>query len=207
MKQLFKAFFALAVGAITLTSCNKEGESFDPYQQLELEKAQIKEYVQKNYPNATQYEDSGLWFEIIEPGETNSYTYKVSEVSGQKIIDSKATVKYRGKLVSNGTVFDQTEEGKNVDLRIALDLNSGQGSVIQAWILSFLPKTIKINDKDEKIGILFQNGAQTGSKFRIISPSLYAYGNYVQGKIPANSPLDFYVEVIKMEDYKPQSTN
>ena len=209
MKHLFKAFFAIALSASVLTSCNKEGDAFDPLEQLEIEKVQIKEYVEKNYPNAQQYEDTGLWYEIMEPGEADSYTYKVTDAaSGQKWINAEGIVNYRGKLVSNGTVFDETQDPtKGTTLPIRVNLNTGDKSVITAWIHAFTPKTIKVGEQDTDIGIIFTNGAQTGAKFRIITPSIYAYGNQVYGKIPANSPLDFEIEVLKMQDYNPTSGN
>ncbi|WP_442800865.1 FKBP-type peptidyl-prolyl cis-trans isomerase [Sphingobacterium sp. UT-1RO-CII-1] len=53
---------------------------------------------------------------------------------------------------------------------------------------------------------MFEQGAQVGSHFRIITPSIYAYGRSSNGKIPANSPLEFDIKVLKMENYKPDNS-
>ena len=42
-----------ALIALGLSSCIKEGETFDPMAQYEIEKPIIKEYVNNHYPNAT----------------------------------------------------------------------------------------------------------------------------------------------------------
>ena len=46
-----------------------------------------------------------------------------------------------------------------------------------------------------KLGGLTEKGLQKGSKIHIMAPSLYGYQNQAVGTIPANSPLDFVIEV------------
>ncbi|MBK0383733.1 FKBP-type peptidyl-prolyl cis-trans isomerase [Pedobacter sp. SD-b] len=78
---------------------------------------------------------------------------------------------YTGKLL-NGTIFD-TSVGK-ANLKIAL------GKVITGW----------------QIGIPL---IQKGGKIRLIIPSGYAYGNQIVGGIPANSILDFDIELVNVQ--------
>ncbi|WP_169305565.1 FKBP-type peptidyl-prolyl cis-trans isomerase [Sphingobacterium alkalisoli] len=205
MKNLFKLLFAFTITAATFTSCVDDKEIFDPEAQLALEKPIIESYVEQHYPNAQQYENSGLWYEIIEPGEPASYEYDIKDTLNQKWIFAEGIINYKGKLVADGTVFDQTKDiTKGDTIPVYMSLNTGQASVITAWIYAFSPKTLIVDEKNIDLGIIFTNGAQNGAKFRIITPSQYAYGNSTQGKIPANSPLDFEVEVLKMRDFDPK---
>ncbi|MBE8722275.1 FKBP-type peptidyl-prolyl cis-trans isomerase [Sphingobacterium pedocola] len=208
MKNLFKLLFAVTITAATFASCVDDKDIFDPEAQLALEKPMIESYVKQHYPNAQQYENSGLWYEIIEPGEPDSYDYDIKDTLNQKWIFAEGIINYKGKLVADGTVFDETKDiTKGDTLPIYMSLNTGNASVITAWIYAFSPKDLTVDDKDLDLGIIFTNGAQNGARFRIITPSQYAYGRSVQGKIPANSPLDFEVEVLKMRDFDPKRNN
>ncbi|TDS15720.1 FKBP-type peptidyl-prolyl cis-trans isomerase [Sphingobacterium paludis] len=206
MKKICKVLIAIVIAAISFTSCSND-DVFDPQQQLELEKPVIEAYVKRNYPNAQQLENSGIWYEIISQGEANSFQYTVKDSLNQKFIFSEAVVNYTGKLVADGTVFDKTDNVTTGDtLSVSMNLNTGQATVIQAWTLAFFPKTITVDTREISLGALFDQGAQRGSKFRIISPSGYGYGNMAQGGIPANSPLDFEVEVLEMRPLRQRST-
>jgi len=69
----------------------------------------------------------------------------------------------------NGTVFDES-----TSLRFTL------GNLITGWQLG-LPKI------------------KEGGKIRLLIPSGYAYGPQANGRIPANSVLDFDIELKKLE--------
>jgi FKBP-type peptidyl-prolyl cis-trans isomerase len=92
---------------------------------------------------------------------------------------SKLTMNYDGKLL-DGTKFDS-----NIDSAFnhvtPFSFKLGQGQVIQGW--------------DQGL-----QQFKVGSKGRLIIPSALAYGPNAQGKIPANSVLDFAVEVLDMQD-------
>ncbi|MFC5285358.1 FKBP-type peptidyl-prolyl cis-trans isomerase [Pedobacter alpinus] len=78
---------------------------------------------------------------------------------------------YTGRLL-NGTVFD-TSVGKP-------NFKTALGGVITGW----------------QIGIQL---IQKGGKIRLLIPSGYAYGSRPQGPIPANSVLDFDIELIDVQ--------
>ena len=78
-----------------------------------------------------------------------------------------AVVKYKGMLL-NSTVFGESEN-QSFDLRNA-------GGLIPSFYTA-----------------LFKVGK--GGQIRFVTPSAYAYGPYVKGSIPANSPLYFEIEV------------
>ena len=206
MKNLIKAAALAVTGAVMFSSCMKEGEVFDPYEQRELEKPLIKEYVAENYPNAKEHEDTGIWYEIIEEGEAGEHTYEVRDTLNSKWIAADVVMSYTGKLVEDGTTFDETKDPSVGDtLQVALNLYNGQGTMIQGMLLGLFPKEIKVTEGGEEktieLGHVFEEGAQPGAHFRIIMPSLYGYGNQSQGKIPANSPLDFEIKILDLEEF------
>lgn len=77
------------------------------------------------------------------------------------------TADYEGRLLG-GSVFDSSK-GTAIEFRL--------DGVIKGWT----------------IGIPF---IQPGGKIRLLIPSLYGYGNRAVGPIPANSVLDFTVNLV-----------
>ncbi len=215
MKKLLAVLlFGLTIVSILFTSCNKDNFDYDAWQKEELEKQRIqdsinkkrveeqfpviKKYVADNQLQNVQYIDSlGLAYQVLATGDESSYSYLFSSNGG--VIAPNATVKYIGKLVPTGTIFQQTEEGKTTTLNLS--------SVITAWQIAFLPKSISSNGRDIPTGGITPSGLKKGSKIRIITPSPWAYGDTgKQGasasdvSIPAKSPLDFTIEVVDIKN-------
>lgn len=84
--------------------------------------------------------------------------------------NTQITANYKGSLL-DGTVFDETT---GTPRKFSL------GSVIGGW----------------QIGIPL---IQKGGKIRLIIPSFYGYRNKAVGKIPANSVLDFTIELTDVQ--------
>ena len=84
--------------------------------------------------------------------------------------NTQVTARYVGRLLS-GTVFDQTTT-QPATFRL--------GNVITGW----------------QIGVPL---IQKGGKIRLFIPSGYAYGQQGAGAIPANSVLDFEVELVDVQ--------
>lgn len=84
---------------------------------------------------------------------------------------SVASVCYTGKLM-NEKVFDQ-----NINKNSPFSFAVGAGSVIAGW--------------DEGISLM-----KKGEKARLFIPSALGYGSTTQGSIPANSVLQFEVELV-----------
>jgi FKBP-type peptidyl-prolyl cis-trans isomerase FkpA len=82
--------------------------------------------------------------------------------------NTQITVNYNGRLL-NGTGFDSTAVGKPKTWAL--------GNMIPGW----------------QIGIPL---IQKGGKIRLFIPSYYGYGNQATGPIPANSVLDFTIELV-----------
>ncbi len=90
---------------------------------------------------------------------------------GEQVNDNSVIkVKYEGRLL-NGTVFDKTGETPQI---------FSLGGLIPGW----------------RIGIPL---IRKGGKIRLIIPSYYGYGSTPRNGIPANSVLDFDIELVKEE--------
>lgn len=101
--------------------------------------------------------------------DSSGVYYNVSDYgSGSDVINKSSTIKakYTGRLL-NGTVFDSSTDGK---------FTTSLSSVIQGW---------------QKVAPKLRNGG----KVRMFVPSGLGYGTVASGTIPANSVLDFDLEI------------
>lgn len=190
-----------ALVAIGMSSCIKDGETYDPNAQYEIEKPLIETYAKAHMINPQFHEETGIWYEVITPGDPEPYQYKAtvnpSNPSQSSIEAPDITVNYTGRLVQDNTVFDSDDEGFEVSL----------AGVIAAWQFAFLPEEI-IYDQDgelleepikfSNVGGLTPQGLGVGAVIHIVTPSLLAYRNQGQGKVPANAPLYFEIEVLDL---------
>ncbi|HLQ99905.1 MAG TPA: hypothetical protein VK102_05975 [Sphingobacterium sp.] len=206
MKKVLRLGAIALASVVGLSSCMKDKDYFDAGEQLELEKPIIKAYVDSipELEDATLDENTGIWYKVLEKGEREpeeGAPYEVQEYQNQNLIAADAVVEYEGRLVEDGTVFDKTTETEGDTLDLILDLNTGQTRHITAWMLSFLPKEIEFEEETYDYGIIFDEGLRAGDEIRIVTPSFFAYGNTQQGKVPANSPLDFTIKVLDVKKH------
>lgn len=217
MKNLFGLFAALAILATSITSCNKTDDfDYDEYYRqqeraidslLDTEKTKIEAYVQANFTNPIQdtvtikysfltkkSAKRGIWYEIISPPSDNSYEYKA--ISTTQLSSPTFKAKYTAKLL-NGTTVQSDTQGSQYSF-------SGTNTNLfnNAWYFAFFPYAVKFNNIDVKIqglGGLTKDGLKKGSKIRLITPSLWAFGANKVGDIPANSPLVYEFEVLEIQ--------
>ncbi|MEN9611456.1 MAG: hypothetical protein RLZZ628_2270 [Bacteroidota bacterium] len=123
----------------------------------------------------TQTDDEKIKAYIAEKGwqmqsTSDGLYYKIDSLGsgGSPVVTSLVRVRYKGYLL-DGTVFDEnmTAEGYKNTLQ----------SLIQGWQLG-IPKY------------------QKGGGGKLIIPSTLGYGASGQGKIPANSPLVFDINLV-----------
>lgn len=197
-KLLSPLFLGIAAIALSIISCSKSDDSpvFDDAAQFKADSITLKNYVDSKFPDAQYDSVTGIWYEILAEGEGN-YQYKIVDTLNAKFLKFTPTVKYIGKLLS-GSIFDQTETDKTATFEILT--NTGYqypffSSLIPAWTFAFAPRKIG----DVKLGGLTEKGLQKGTKIHIMAPSLYGYQNRAVGTIPANSPLDFIIEVVDIK--------
>ncbi|MDF2852405.1 MAG: hypothetical protein K0S31_3090 [Sphingobacterium multivorum] len=191
-KLLSPLFMGIAAIAFLIVSCNKSDDApvYDANAQFKTDSVTLKNYVSQNYPAAQYNSETGIWYEILAEG-TGNYEYKVVDTLDGKYFKAKVSVKYTGRLL-NGSVFDQKDTPQEFEILT----NTGYQypfytRYIPAWTFAFAPQKIG----DMKLGGLTEKGLQKGSKIHIMAPSLYGYQNQAVGTIPANSPLDFVIEV------------
>ncbi|MEO8796219.1 MAG: FKBP-type peptidyl-prolyl cis-trans isomerase [Daejeonella sp.] len=105
--------------------------------------------------------------------QTGVYYQIIEPGTGSAVFSANTTVnaKYTGRLL-NGNVFDQTSTNP-----ISFKL----GQVIPGW----------------QIGVPL---IQKGGKIRLLIPSGYGYGDQQVRSIPANSVLDFDIELVDVQN-------
>ena len=108
--------------------------------------------------------------ELLSGGVERSYLRDLNGIATQ--LGDTISVRYTGKL-SNGNVFDSNADGIKPEFSFQL----GAGRVIKGWDTGLL-------------------GVNVGDVVLLSIPADQAYGAKATGSIPANSPLNFQVEVL-----------
>lgn len=190
LKLLLVAFLAV----VGISSCMKDNDYDQPDYEAENRridstlKAQdtiLRAYAHEHFDNPIEDTTFGIWYEILEVSNDTTFEYVSRESSWVPVI---ADVKYTGQLL-DGTVFDdQTDKATQLVINGASNTSSG---VIYAWLLAFYPQSSNANS----FSGLTEDGLKKGSKIRFVAPSPYCYDNQTMDDIPADSPLDFTIEV------------
>ncbi|MCA5003877.1 FKBP-type peptidyl-prolyl cis-trans isomerase [Sphingobacterium bovistauri] len=217
MKYLFSILSVAALLATTFTACNKSDDfDYEEYYKqqeqavdslLSAEKLKIENYVDEHFDNPIEDTVSikysylskktakrGIWYEILSQPTDNTYEYKAT--SSQQLTVPTLKLKYTAKLL-NGTVVQSDLQGGQYSFS-----SNSNNLFNQAWHFAFFPYTVKFNAIDVKIhglGGLTKDGLKKGSKIRVITPSLWAFGGTKVGDIPANSPLVYEFEVLEIQ--------
>lgn len=148
------------VGLIFLaTSCLDTDLGVSPYEQLGRDIVAIDNYLAENGIVAL-VDATGMRIVVHELG-TDGLPPNT---------ENNVTVKYTGKLLSNGLVFDS-------------NTTDGISGKLTEWIMGW------------QIGLSM---LPAGSEATLYIPSGYAYGTRGQGSIPANANLIFDVEIVSV---------
>jgi len=222
MKHLNKVLFLVLAAVIAFTSCSKSNnDDYEKYIKEEqrkdsIERARVKKLIAEQAPGLKDYvmdaangwtkplidTATGIWFELENAGNVDAYKYKLVASNNQLYIQyPKVEVHYTGNLL-NGTQFDATKADTPAKFQLGYSVVNNMliPNVIDAWHRAFLPQKITFGTQDYNTGGLTLKGLQPGSIIRIAAPSVYGYDATAKGSIPANSPLVFRIEVIKVED-------
>ncbi|MCL4639376.1 MULTISPECIES: FKBP-type peptidyl-prolyl cis-trans isomerase [Olivibacter] len=211
MKHTNKILFLLFGVLIAFSACNKtdfdeirrEQERQDSIRQARIRKVLaeqepiLRAYVQdpdNGWTNPRRSDSTGIWYEVLEPGQSDSYTYKLNSIG--QIVAPTIEVKYKGQLL-NGTVFDQTSDSLANKKTFKTNLGS---NIIPAWVYAFIPSSFTYNGQNMPTFGLTSSGLKKGSKIRFVTPSPWGYDDKANEKIPANSPLVFEIEVVDIND-------
>ncbi len=210
MNKIFQGFCFIALVAIAFTSCksndfdfekaNEEQRIKDSIELARIDKViaeqapELEAFAKAKFDNPVFDDSTGIWFDLVLPGDDNSYNYTVNNFG---IVAPAISVVYKGTLL-NDKVFDKTElneQGQD----IPRDFNLAE--VVKAWQWAFLPKSFKANGQEVKTVGITAKGLKKGSKIRFVTPSPWAYDKASRKdkdgveSIPANSPLYFEIEV------------
>lgn len=202
MKKLrLNAVLAGLLGIFALAACNKDqGEIYDPAVYLDAERPIIASYlIDEDLSSiATEFIDlegnpTGIYYAILRgPGsEEGPFEYYEEVGSDKQLKNVRALVKYTGRLVPSGTQFETLENPDPAKDFLRILPTQTAAGVIYAWQVAFYPRDVR--------GIL-DGGLQIGDVIRIITPSPYAYGPQATSKVPANTPLDFEIEVVDLQE-------
>lgn len=176
--KFLKIFLLVLVVASITTSCKKDPASkYDAEKQLAADDAAIQAFIAANNIQAVKHQ-SGIYYVLSSSGSGN---FAYSDLNTTSV-----TVKYTGKLL-NGTTFDSNTTGITFG---PPQFPNGLNNLIEAWKVALAPKSI---------GGIVEGGLQNGGKIRIITPSLYGYGPSTTRSIPANSVLDFEIELVEVK--------
>lgn len=217
MKTLFKPLIVLAFAAVAFSSCMKDTSAEDEAAQREQQEAiaaslaadeiKIEAYLTAHPSEGWQEDETevpltligktplrGFWFEVLEsPTEEDDEAYKY-EFSGQGYKAPKVKLTYTASLLDGTEV--QSEVNGDFDFAT---LSNNNTIYNQTWFYSFFPKSIRQDGQDIEVGGLTAKGLKKGSKIRVVTPSLWAFGTTKVGDIPANSPLVYEFEVLSIE--------
>ncbi|QQD15784.1 FKBP-type peptidyl-prolyl cis-trans isomerase [Sphingobacterium sp. UDSM-2020] len=213
MKNLTKIFFGMLAMFIALASCSKSDDFSKLVEEqrikdsienariqsiLKEQAPAVKAYALANFTSPTLHDSSGIYYQIVTPGDEASYTYKIS---GNGLAAPEISVKFIGKLL-DGTVFDQSAVDQTTNfssLQIAINKFGG------SWYYAFVPKTINYNGNDIKFLGFTATGLKKGSVIKFVTPSVWGFdaNEYKTGSenvtVPANTPIAYTIEVVSIK--------
>ncbi|MFC7523712.1 FKBP-type peptidyl-prolyl cis-trans isomerase [Parapedobacter sp. GCM10030251] len=170
IKPLFGVAFLAT--CLYLSGCSdKEYQSFE-----ELDNANIREYIQKNNLDVSQYKNTDLFYEVLEEGTGNPIDYK-------KTYPVVYTVKSLDGVYNLGDTLSYNN--RYADYFGYFPFGSGAAGT---------PTVERVGDFKEVIREVLKN---TNGKIRIIVPSRLMYGRNGDRNrgIPPNASLDYVVSV------------
>lgn len=217
MKTLFKTVMFAAVGAVLFASCNDKTDDYDYEAEylkqdkyidslLSADKLKIDDYKEAHADVSWQADTvlnpfyvldkktpRGIQYAIINEATDETYEYQYNPSSyGAGVVLPKVKLKYTASLL-NGTVVESELTGSD------FDFNQSSNVINRAWLISFVPYSVKFNGDVKLIGGLTEKGLKKGNKIKVIVPSIWAYASKSTDKIPANSPLVYEFEVLDIK--------
>ncbi|SEG46140.1 FKBP-type peptidyl-prolyl cis-trans isomerase [Algoriphagus boritolerans] len=173
------AFAALILGTLSMASCIDPDQTQEVI--LEENKEAIKKYIADN-------PFTGALKNYTEEQEGLYIFWEVVNEAGKSIVrGDTATVDYVGKLLNN-EVFDTSIE------QVARD------NGIFASGRNYQPLKFRPGFNFAIVGFEFAIGLmKEGEKATVIMPSRLGYGTQPNGPVPANAPLIFEIELLKVD--------
>jgi FKBP-type peptidyl-prolyl cis-trans isomerase len=190
MRSARKIFSALAapilVGLLSVQSCKKDDDDKGPKCTKEVAESKItapnQDKIASDLVLIEQYlADNGI--NIATTQIKNNVRYLITELGTGETpcIESNIKIKYRGRLMRSGYIFDPDQETqRDVDWQ-ERELTYNLSSLITGWqiVLPSIP---------------------VGSKLTLYIPSGYGYGTSgsLSGSVPVNANLIFEIELLEI---------
>lgn len=172
------AFAALLLGSISLVSCIDPDQTQEAI--LEENKDAIEKYLAENPFTAVK--------NYAEVDEGLYVFWEVANESGKSIVrGDTVTVNYTGRLL-NDEVFDTSIE------QVAKDAGIFSSS------RKYEPLKFRPGYNFAIVGFEFAISLmKEGEKATVIFPSRLGYGTQPSGPVPANAPLIFEIEILRVD--------
>jgi FKBP-type peptidyl-prolyl cis-trans isomerase FkpA len=157
---MFKSLSILLFIPLFLSAClDVETPPLTAEEQLAVDIAIITNYLSENNIDA-QFDDRNFWYTIQDEGNEEGASPTISQI---------VRVKYEGKLLSNGNVFDSNNSGVSFQLR----------NLIKGW----------------QYGLPLM---KEGAVYTFYFTSGLGYGRQGSSSIPPNATLIFRIELLQV---------
>lgn len=213
MKNLIKPILAIAIVAVSFTSCMDESDPIDYTEQnrkiearvdsvLDAQKEATEAYALAEFDNPVQDTvlfpldylgkdvERGIWYDVISEPTDDEYEY---EVNSTGVVYPTVKVKYSVKSLTTGETYIEDAAGSAYVLGGA---NANPNVINQIWQTAFFPYSLSYNGRTLYANGLTKDGLKTGSKIKVVTPSVWAFDTQNVGDIPANTPLVYEFEVL-----------
>lgn len=185
MNHNFKYFTFILLAAVFFTACEKK-----EYQTIEeLDDANIQAYIQKNNLSVQEFEDTGMFYSILEEGDG-------AELDYEKQVPLVFTLKTLEGSYSAVDTFNVAN--RYYDYLGYFPYGSASANTPGSPL-----------DKEIGMKVLLKKALKNGNgRIRIIVPSRLAFGRNGNKQIPSNASIDYEIHAIDSENvpaYEDQS--
>ncbi|MBX2915577.1 MAG: FKBP-type peptidyl-prolyl cis-trans isomerase [Cyclobacteriaceae bacterium] len=176
----------IIVGLVVVQSCKKDDDDNEPACTKEVAESKLTAPNQDKIASDLVLIEQYLAANEIDIADTqikNNVRYRINELGTGETpcIESNIKIKYRGRLMHSGYIFDPDQETqRDVDWQ-ERELTYNLSSLITGWqiVLPSIP---------------------VGSKLTLYIPSGYGYGTSgsLSGSVPVNANLIFDIELLEI---------
>ncbi len=173
------SLLAFALASFGFFSCVDSQQTDEAI--LDVDKRAIAEYLEDNpIANVQEFNDEVTGIRI--------FWQELSNSGQEAAIGDTVSVDYTGRLLTN-RVFDTSIE------QVARDNN------IFSEARAYIPLRFLLGRNQLIQGFEFAvEQMELGDKATVVMPSLWGYGNAAAGDIPANSPLIFELDLVRVDE-------
>lgn len=171
------------LGSFLVMGLSQSNQRIDQENQQKQQQEYMKTLAKMNADNSEPFGDYTT--NTFDPKSVTELKVEVLKEGTGEVVKATDSINssYFGWL-SDGKVFDSSKKKSANDTPLTFSLSN----VITGWTEGL-------------------TGLKVGSVVRLIIPSDKAYGDREQGNIPPNSPMEFIVEIHKIDNKPQEGTN